>query len=59
MLLKESEWSAIRVNFWLLQILQGFLIALYWMKCCTAKAGIVDVAEPAASQVVLLLSAKT
>lgn len=56
---KESVWSAIQVTFWLIQTLQGFLIASYWMKYCIAKAGVVnDIAQSAASQVLLTLSAK-
>lgn len=48
MLTKDMVWSAIQVNFWLIQTLQGFLVASCWMKYCAAKSGTVEAADEAA-----------
>lgn len=48
MLTKDLVWSAIQVNLWLIQTLQGFLIASCWMKYCAAKTGTVEAADEAA-----------
>lgn len=56
---EELSWSAIRMNFWFIQTLPGFLFASYWVKYCTAEAGAVnEVAESAADQVLFMLNAK-